>query len=100
VPAESRRRCAQQALAGTLDIDGTNIAGLLNELEAEKLIERRRSPEDRRRHLVELTDIGAEQLAMSEYARQRSRKRCSARSMRVGARRSTACFSRRPPARW
>jgi DNA-binding MarR family transcriptional regulator len=58
----------QQALAATLDMDGTNIVGLLNELEAEKLIERRRSPEDRRRHVVELTDAGAEQLAKVECA--------------------------------
>jgi MarR family transcriptional regulator, lower aerobic nicotinate degradation pathway regulator len=41
---------------------------LLNELEAKQLIERRRSPEDRRRHLVELTDTGAEQLAKAEGA--------------------------------
>jgi DNA-binding MarR family transcriptional regulator len=58
----------QQALATTLEMDGTNIVGLLNELEAQKLIERRRSPEDRRRHLVELTDAGAKQLATVEGA--------------------------------
>jgi DNA-binding MarR family transcriptional regulator len=58
----------QQALATTLAMDGTNIVGLLNELEADKLIERRRSPEDRRRHLVELTEAGAEQLAKAESA--------------------------------
>jgi MarR family transcriptional regulator, lower aerobic nicotinate degradation pathway regulator len=58
----------QQALAATLEMDGTNIVGLLNELEAKQLIERRRSPEDRRRHLVELTDTGAEQLAKAEFA--------------------------------
>jgi MarR family transcriptional regulator, lower aerobic nicotinate degradation pathway regulator len=59
---------AQQALATTLDMDGTNVVGLLNELEAANLIERRRSPEDRRRHVVELTDVGAEQLAKAECA--------------------------------
>jgi MarR family transcriptional regulator, lower aerobic nicotinate degradation pathway regulator len=58
----------QQALATTLAMDGTNIVGLLNELEADKLIERRRSPEDRRRHLVELTEAGAERLAKAESA--------------------------------
>jgi DNA-binding MarR family transcriptional regulator len=58
----------QQALATTLAMDGTNIVGLLNELEADKLIERRRSPEDRRRHLVELTQAGAERLATAECA--------------------------------
>jgi DNA-binding MarR family transcriptional regulator len=59
---------SQQALAATLEMDGTNIVGLLNDLEAEKLIERRRSPEDRRRHVVELTDAGAAQLAKVECA--------------------------------
>src|ERR1700730_13465236 len=58
----------QQALAATLAMDGTNIVGLLNDLEARKLIERRRSPEDRRRHLVELTEAGADQLAKAERA--------------------------------
>jgi DNA-binding MarR family transcriptional regulator len=63
-----RAGCSQQALSATLEMDGTNIVGLLNELEAEKLIERRRSPEDRRRHVVELTDAGAQILAKAEFA--------------------------------
>ncbi|MDQ1721950.1 MAG: hypothetical protein QOI26_1684 [Pseudonocardiales bacterium] len=58
----------QQALATTLAMDGTNIVGLLNELEADKLIERRRSPQDRRRHVVELTPAGLEQLTQAESA--------------------------------
>jgi MarR family transcriptional regulator, lower aerobic nicotinate degradation pathway regulator len=58
----------QQALAATLEMDGTNVVGLLNDLEIKKLIERRRSPQDRRRHLVELTDTGAKQLAKVEAA--------------------------------
>jgi DNA-binding MarR family transcriptional regulator len=63
-----RGSCGQQELAATLEMDGTNIVGLLNELEAENLIERRRSPEDRRRHVVELTDAGAKQLTEVEVA--------------------------------
>jgi DNA-binding MarR family transcriptional regulator len=58
----------QQALAGTLEMDGTNVVGLLNDLEAKNLIERRRSPEDRRRHVVEITEAGATQLAAVEFA--------------------------------
>ena len=58
----------QQALSITLEMDGTNIVGLLNELEAEDLIERRRSPEDRRRHVVVLTEAGAKRLAEAECA--------------------------------
>ena len=58
----------QQALSVTLEMDGTNIVVLLNELEAEDLIERRRSPDDRRRHVVVLTDVGAKRLAEAECA--------------------------------
>jgi DNA-binding MarR family transcriptional regulator len=58
----------QQALATTLAMDGTNIVGLLNELEADELIERRRSPEDRRRHVVELTAAGVKRLVKAERA--------------------------------
>ncbi|TVT00142.1 winged helix-turn-helix transcriptional regulator [Amycolatopsis bartoniae] len=59
---------SQQALARTLEMDGTNVVGLLNDLEADHLVERRRSPEDRRRHVVELTDAGAQWLAKAECA--------------------------------
>ncbi|WP_089017890.1 MarR family winged helix-turn-helix transcriptional regulator [Micromonospora coriariae] len=59
---------SQQALASTLEMDGTNIVGLLNDLEAKQLIERRRSPEDRRRHVVELTEDGAKRLSEAECA--------------------------------
>lgn len=58
----------QQGLAGLLRIDRTNLVGLLNELEADGLIERRRSEEDRRRHIVRLTDTGRERLAQAEFA--------------------------------
>ena len=59
---------SQADLAGTLQLDRTNLVGLLNELEAEGLIERRRSPEDRRRHTVLLTQSGRERLARAEFA--------------------------------
>ena len=58
----------QQALSATLQIDRTNLVGLLNELEADKLVERRRSSDDRRRHIVELTRTGETTLAKAEFA--------------------------------
>ncbi|QGN45611.1 MarR family winged helix-turn-helix transcriptional regulator [Micromonospora sp. WMMD558] len=58
----------QQALAGTLEMDGTNLVGLLNELEAVGLVERRRCLDDRRRHAVVLTPTGAERLGEAECA--------------------------------
>lgn len=57
----------QQSLAEILQIDRTNLVGLLNELETDGLIERRRSTEDRRRHNVELTDAGRRILAKAEF---------------------------------
>lgn len=59
---------SQQELASTLQIDRTNLVGLLNELEAEDLVQRRRSSEDRRRHVVELTATGLERLVQAEFA--------------------------------
>ena len=52
----------QSDLAATLGMDPTNVVALLNELEADDLIQRRRSPEDRRRHTVSLTDAGQARL--------------------------------------
>jgi DNA-binding MarR family transcriptional regulator len=62
-----RGESSQADLAGTLQLDRTNLVGLLNELENDGLIERRRSPEDRRRHTVVITDEGRERLARAEF---------------------------------
>lgn len=59
---------SQTDLADTIRIDRTNLVGLLNELESGGWIERRRSPEDRRRHTVELTTAGHELLSRAEFA--------------------------------
>jgi DNA-binding MarR family transcriptional regulator len=58
----------QQDLAGYLRMDRTNLVGLLNELEGDGLIERRRSAADRRRHTVGLTEAGRRRLAEAEFA--------------------------------
>lgn len=63
-----RHGSTQQALSTTLMMDRANVVGLLNDLEADGLIERLRSPEDRRRHLVQLTDAGTHRLAKAEFA--------------------------------
>jgi len=59
---------SQSDLAEALRVDRTNLVGLLNELEAEGLILRRRAPQDRRRHIVELTPAGEERLGDAEKA--------------------------------
>lgn len=58
----------QQALATALAIDRTNLVGLLNELESAGFVARRRSEEDRRRHIVELTPAGDDALGRAELA--------------------------------
>lgn len=58
----------QQVLAAALHTDRTNLIGLLNELESDGLILRRRSSEDRRRHIVELTGEGLARLTKAESA--------------------------------
>jgi len=48
----------QQGLCGHLHLDPTNVVAILNELEQRGYATRRRDPEDRRRHLVEVSKKG------------------------------------------
>lgn len=57
---------AQSELPQALGIDATGVVALLNDLESEGLVERRRSPEDRRRHMVLITKTGRRRLAEIE----------------------------------
>ena len=53
---------SQQALVETIGVDPSKLVGLLNDLEAEGLILRKRDPEDRRRHIVEVSAKGSARL--------------------------------------
>jgi len=53
----------QQGLGEVLSLDPSNVVGLLNELEEPGLIIRRRDPADRRRHIVEISTAGEDELA-------------------------------------
>ena len=54
----SRQHGAQRELAAALGIEGPTLTHHLNKMEASGLVTRRRDPENRRVHIVELTDAG------------------------------------------
>ncbi len=56
----------QQQLGETLHLDKNNCVILLNDLEEDGYIARRRDPTDRRRHIVEMTPEGEKALEKAE----------------------------------
>jgi DNA-binding MarR family transcriptional regulator len=60
----------QQSLCETLMLDANNCVLLLNELEDAGWVQRRRDPDDRRRHVVDLTDEGRLALARAREAQE------------------------------
>ncbi len=66
---------AQHELGDAFMLDANNAVLLLNELETAGYIERRRNPEDRRRHLVFLTDDGRAAISRAREAVARSEDR-------------------------
>jgi DNA-binding MarR family transcriptional regulator len=65
-----REGIPQQELGDICGMDANNLVLVLNELEAAGLAQRRRDPEDRRRHIVEVTDAGRTAFKRGERARE------------------------------
>ncbi|MDJ0383853.1 MarR family winged helix-turn-helix transcriptional regulator [Streptomyces sp. G-G2] len=59
---------SQRALAERLEVDPSVLVGILNDLEREALVERRRDPADRRRHNVAITPAGSAALRTTNAA--------------------------------
>jgi DNA-binding MarR family transcriptional regulator len=62
------RAVSQQVLCDAVGVDPSKLVGLLNDLEKESLVVRRRHPADRRRHIVEISELGKKRLAAAERA--------------------------------
>ena len=57
---------SQQSLLDVLDVDPSVLVAILNDLENAGLAERKRDPEDRRRHIVEMSEQGRTALTAME----------------------------------
>jgi DNA-binding MarR family transcriptional regulator len=58
IELRDRGELTQQSLCGQMHLDPTNLVAILNDLEQQGYATRRRDPEDRRRHLVEVSKTG------------------------------------------
>ena len=61
---------SQQELESALFLDANTVVLILNELEAAQFSVRRRDPNDRRRHIVEITAAGRRALERADKARE------------------------------
>lgn len=61
---------SQQELESSLFMDANSVVLILNELEAAQFSIRRRDPNDRRRHIVEITPAGRRALERADKARE------------------------------
>jgi DNA-binding MarR family transcriptional regulator len=60
----------QQELESALFMDANSVVLILNELEAARFSIRKRDPNDRRRHIVEMTESGRKAIEQADKARE------------------------------
>ena len=61
---------SQQELEAAMFMDANAVVLLLNELESARYLIRRRDPQDRRRHIIEMTATGRHALERADKARE------------------------------
>jgi DNA-binding MarR family transcriptional regulator len=66
---------SQQEVARRLEVDRTTMVALIDELERKGLAQRRQDPDDRRKNVVELPDMGHDTLRRAVLAGDRAERR-------------------------
>ncbi|MER5598691.1 MarR family winged helix-turn-helix transcriptional regulator [Streptomyces sp. NPDC002265] len=69
------RPLSQAEAAAVLGVDRTTMVALVDALEGKRFVERRRSAQDRRRNIVELTPVGRDRFRAAERARLEGERR-------------------------
>src|SRR6185295_17520820 len=72
---DAREPESQQQAAQRLGVDRTTMVALIDALEGKGLVERRPDPADRRRNVIELTDIGRKTLRRATRASDQAERR-------------------------
>lgn len=85
---------SQQQAAQRLGVDRTTMVGLLDGLEIKALVARRPDTEDRRRNVVELTDLGRTTLSQATRASDQAEKQLLADLGQADARRLRELLTR------
>jgi DNA-binding MarR family transcriptional regulator len=68
IAIDSRVPLSQQEVAGRLGVDRTTMVALIDELEDKGLVQRRQDPDDRRKNVVALTEVGRTTLRQATQA--------------------------------
>jgi len=66
---------SQLEAARRLGVDRTTMVTLVDDLERKGLVKRHRSPQDRRKNIVQLTAVGLDRLRQAEQARAETERR-------------------------
>ena len=65
---DAGRPVSQGEIARVMNVDRTTMVALIDDLQLKGLVQRRQDPDDRRRNVVELTDVGRSTVQQADEA--------------------------------
>ena len=68
------RPVSQGDIARAMNVDRTTMVALIDDLQLKGLVQRRQDPDDRRRNVVELTDVGRSTVQQADEAVERAER--------------------------